>query len=147
MADWDRFDFAFECPASVKSEKLRAGYQSVYAEVRAECVAYDLPAGFVMRAATMLDWFIKHQQTKDVAYGEDGGYAHPGQEKDALVALQSITRDYDDLLIKSRPKEPRGVAPEAVRDALVMVLRRIEDPDMRVKLQMQFVNELEKIGL
>jgi len=147
MADWDRFDFAFECPSSVKNARLKEGYQSAYAEVRGECQLYDLPAGFIMRAAMMLDLFVKHQQTKSIAYGEDGAYAHPGQEKDALAALQSITRDYDELLIKSRPKEPHGVPPEAVRDALVMVLRRIEDPDLRTRLQMQFVSELEKIGL
>lgn len=147
MANWDKFDFAFECPSSIKSEELRAGYQAVYAEVRGECEAYDLPAGFVMRAATMIDWFIKHQQTKNVTYGETGAYANPAQEKDALMALQGITKDYDDLLLKSRPKETRGVSPEAVRDALVMVLRRVQDPDTRQRLQMEFLVEFEKIGL
>lgn len=147
MADWDKFDFAFECPASIKDDKLREGYQAVYAEVRAECEAYDLPAGFIMRAATMIDWFIRHQQTKGLAYGAEGGYAHPAQEKDALVALQAITRDYDDLLIKSRPKEPRGVPAEAVRDALVIVLRRVQDPELRMRLQQEFLVEFEKLGL
>lgn len=147
MANWDRFDSAFECPDSVKNDKIRELYQGAYAEVRSECQNLDLSVGFIMRASLMLDAFIKHQQTKRSPYGEDGGYSHPGQEKDALVALQAIIKDYDDLLIKSRPKEPRGVSPEAVRDALVMVLRRIEDQDLRVKLQMQFVSEMEKIGL
>lgn len=147
MADWDKFDFAFNCPESVKDEKLRAGYQAVYAEVRGECEQYDLPSGFVMRAATMLDWFIKHQQTKGLTYGTDGAYANPAQEKDALLALQGITKDYDDLLLKSRPKEMRGVSPEAVRDALVMVLRRVQDPDIRMRLQQEFLVEFEKIGL
>lgn len=147
MASWDQFDFAFNCPESVKDPKLREGYQGVYAEVRTECEIHDLPAGFIMRAATMIDWFIKHQQTKGVTYGDVGGYANPAQEKDALMALQAITRDYDDLLIKSRPKEPRGVSPEAVRDALVVVLRRIPDAEERMKLQLMFANEFEKIGL
>jgi hypothetical protein len=148
MANWDRFDFAFNCPDSIKDKKLREGYQSSYAEVRAECEQFDMPVGFIMRAASMLDLFIKHQQTKSVGYGDDGGYANPAQEKDAINALQTIARDYDELLLKSRPKDgPRGVAPEAVRDALVMVLRRVEDQELRTRLQMQFLSEFEKIGL
>lgn len=147
MSKWDRFDFAFECPKSIRTKALREGYQAAYAEVRAECEQFDMPVGFIMRAASMIDLFIKHQQTKSKEYGDDGGYLSPAQEKDAINALQAIARDYDELLLKSRPKESKGVSPEAVRDALVMVLRRIDDQDMRVRLQMQFVSELEKIGL
>ena len=147
---WDRFDFAFNCPASVQSEPLREGYQAAYAEVRAEAENLDMPVGFIIRAASMLDLFIKHQQTKSVGYGDDGGYLSPAQEKDAINSLQAIARDYDELLLKSRPKEAPvkpGVPEEAVRDALVAVLRRVEDPDLRQKLQMQFVAEFDKLGV
>ncbi len=149
MSKWDQFDFAFNCPTVVTDETLRQGYQAAYAQVRAECDALDLPVGFIIRSSTMLDLFIKHQQTKSVGYGDDGGYANPAQEKDAINALQAIARDYDELLIKSRPKEPvlKGVPEDAIRDALVAVLRRIDDPELRVKLQMQFVHEFEKLGV
>lgn len=147
---WDRFDFAFNCPESVRDGKLREGYQAAYAEVRSECENLDMPVGFIIRASSMLDLFIKHQQTKSVGYGDDGGYLSPAQEKDAINSLQAIARDYDELLIKSRPKtpdQPAGVPEQAVKDALVAVLRRVEDPDLRQKLQMQFVAEFDKIGV
>lgn len=149
MSKWDQFDFAFECPSSVTNEKLREGYQNAYVEVRGECEGLDLPVGFIIRASSMLDLFIKHQQNKSVGYGDDGGYLSPAQEKDAINSLQAIARDYDELLIKSRPKEPvfKGVPEDAIREALVAVLRRVDDPELRVKLQMQFVHEFEKLGV
>lgn len=150
MSKWDQFDFAFNCPSSVTDESLRMGYQHAYAEVRAECEGLDLPVGFIIRASSMLDLFIKHQQNKGKGYGEDSGYLSPAQEKDAINALQAIAKDYDELLIKSRPKDlaaAKGVPEEAIREALVAVLRRIDDPEQRVKLQMQFVHEFEKLGV
>lgn len=149
MSKWDQFDFAFNCPASITDETLREGYQKAYAEVRLECEGASVPVGFIIRASSMLDLFIKHQQSKAKGYGDDGGYATPGQEKDAINSLQAIARDYDELLLKYLPKEkPQvGVPETAVRDALVAVLRRIEDPDLRQKLQMQFVAEFDKIGV
>jgi hypothetical protein len=117
--------------------------------VRLECEGADVPVGFIIRASSMLDLFIKHQQTKAMGYGEDGAYFSPAQEKDAINSLQAIARDYDELLLKYRPKDkPQvGVSEVAVRDALVSVLRRIEDPDLRQRLQMQFVAEFDKIGV
>lgn len=146
---WDRFDFAFNCPPSVTKKVLKDGYQAAYAEVRSECEAMDLPVGFIIRASTMLDLFVKHQQTKGVTYGEDGGYANPSQEKDAINALQSIARDYDELLLRVKPKDQtmKGVPPELVKEALVAVLRKVKDPDVRQMLQMQFVGEFDKLGI
>lgn len=149
MSKWDRFDFAFECPKSIEDAKLREGYQAAYAEVRTECEDLAMPVGFIIRAASMLDLFIKHQQTKGKGYGDDGGYLSPAQEKDAINSLQAIARDYDELLLKSRPRTPeaKGVPEQAVKDALVAVLRRVDDPELRQRLQMQFVSEFDKIGI
>lgn len=150
MANWDNFDFAFTCPESVTDDALRVGYEKMLAEVRKESENHELSVGQIIRAETMIKWYIKHQQTSKYHYGEDHGYQHPGQEKDAMLALQGVTRDYDEILLKARSKAPvvqQGVPEEAVREALVTVLRSVEDPALRRALQARFVSEFEKLGV
>jgi hypothetical protein len=142
MADWDKFDALFSCPASVTDQDLRTGYQEFYVTARAECEGLDMSAAQIMRTSIMLNWFFKHQQTSRLGYAEKNGYQHPGQEKDAILAWEQIARTWDDVRLKSRPKATGGLTPETVRDIFLAVLGEVSEPGLRAALQDRFVEAL-----
>jgi hypothetical protein len=142
-ADWDKFDALFTCPASVTDSDLRTGYQEFYVTARRECEGLDMSAAQIMRTSVMLNWFFKHQQTSRKGYGEDDGYQHPGQEKDAILAWEQIAKTWDDVRLKSRPKAVEGLTAEQVRDIFLRVLGGVEEPGLRAALQDRFVEALQ----
>jgi len=141
-ADWDKFDGLFTCPQSVVDKDLRSGYEEFYATARAECEDRVMSSAQIMRTSVMLNWFFKHQQTSLRGYGRDEGYQHPGQEKDAILAWEQIAKTWDDVRLKSRPVEAGGLQPEKVRDVFLVVLREVDDPELRAVLQDKFVEAL-----
>lgn len=143
--DWDKFDSLFSCPDSVTDNDLRQGYQAFYATARRECEGLDMSAAQVMRTSVMLNWFFKHQQTSRKGYGTDDGYQHPGQEKDAILAWEAIAKTWDDVRIKSKPRETGGMSPQQVRDVFLLVLSQVDDAAMRAELQDKFIEALSSI--
>jgi hypothetical protein len=141
-ANWDKFDALFTCPASVTDADLRTGYQEFYVTARRECEGLDMSAAQIMRTSVMLNWFFKHQQTSRKGYGHDEGYQHPGQEKDAILAWEQIAKTWDDVRLKSRPRQDGGLAPEQVRDIFLSVLGAVDEPGLRAVLQDKFVEAL-----
>jgi hypothetical protein len=139
---WDKYDALFHCPDSVTDEDLRTGYQAFYATCRRECEGLDLSAAQVMRTSILLGWFFKHQQTSRKGYGEDDGYQHPGQEKDAILAWEAIAKTWDDVRLKSKRNEQSGLSPEKVRDVVLAVLGEVPDGQLRAVLQDKFVEVL-----
>lgn len=140
-ADWAKFDNLFRCPDSVTDEDLRVAYEELYAVAKRECEGLDLSAAQIMRTSVMLGWYFKHQQTSRVPYGEKTGYAHPSQEKDALLAWESIARSWDEVRRKAQPAAG-GMSPEKVRDIFVAVLGQVDDAGLRAVLQDAFVEAL-----
>jgi hypothetical protein len=141
-ADWTKFDNLFTCPASVTDDDLKISYEELYATAKRECEGLDLSSAQIMRTSVMLGWYFKHQQTSRVAYGDKGGYQHPGQEKDALLAWESIARSWDEVRRKAQPVAGGGLTPEVVRDIFVHVLGQVEDAGLRARLQDSFVEAL-----
>jgi hypothetical protein len=142
-ADWDKFDGLFTCPESVRDPDLRRSYDEFYVTARRECEGRDMSAAQIMRTSVMLGWFFKHQQTSRKGYGTDDGYQHPGQEKDAILAWEQIAKTWDDVRLKTRPQETGGLAPEKIRDVFLLVLREVDDPELRAALQDKFVEALQ----
>jgi hypothetical protein len=140
--DWAKFDGLFTCPASVTDPDLRSGYEEFYATAHRECEGLDMSAAQIMRTSVLLGWFFKHQQTSRKGYGTDDGYQHPGQEKDAILAWEQIARTWDDVRLKSRPRETGGMTPEQVRDVFLRVLGEVDDRALRAVLQDKFVEAL-----
>jgi hypothetical protein len=140
--DWDKYDSLFTCPDSVTDEDLRDGYQAFYATARAECLGLDMSAAQVMRTSVMLNWFFKHQQTSRKGYGDEDGYVHPGQEKDAILAWEAIAKTWDDVRLKSKSREASGLPPEKIRDLVLAVLNEVPDGALRAALQDKFVEAL-----
>lgn len=141
-ADWDKIDGLFSCPGTVTDDDLRRGYEEFYATIRRECEGLDMSAAQIMRTSVLLGWYFKHQQTSRHGYGTDDGYAHPGQEKDALLAWEAIARTWDDVRSKSRPQATGGLTPEQVRDVFLRVLGEVDDKGLRAMLQDKFVEAL-----
>lgn len=145
MADWDKFDALFTCPASVTDADLRTGYEEFYATAKAECEGLEMSSAQIMRTSVMLNWFFKHQQTSRTGYGDKAGYQHPGQEKDAILAWEQVAKTWDDQRLKAQARAavaPSGMSPEQVRDVFVSVLGEIDDPALRAVLQDRFVEAL-----
>jgi hypothetical protein len=142
-ADWAKFDALFTCPASVTDTDLRTGYEEFYATAKRECEGLDMSAAQIMRTSILLGWYFKHQQTSRKGYGEDDGYQHPGQEKDAILAWEQIAKTWDDVRLKARPRETGGLTPEQVRDIFLRVLGAVEEPGLRAALQDRFVEALQ----
>jgi hypothetical protein len=140
--NWDKFDSLFTCPASVTDDDLRTGYQEFYVTARKECEGLDMSAAQIMRTSVMLNWFFKHQATSRKGYGEDDGYQHPGQEKDAILAWEQIAKTWDDVRLKSRPRGEGGLPPEKVRDIFLAVLSAVPEAGLRAILQDKFVDAL-----
>lgn len=141
-ANWDKFDALFTCPASVTDADLRTGYEEFYVTAKRECEGLDMSSAQIMRTSVMLGWFFKHQQTSRKGYGTDDGYQHPGQEKDAILAWEQIAKTWDDVRLKSRPRDGGGLAPERVRDVFLAVLGEVREPGLRAVLQDKFVEAL-----
>ena len=141
MTDWAKFDALFACPASVTDQDLRTGYEEFYVRAKAECEGLDMSSAQIMRTSIMLGWYFKHLQTSRLGYGDKGGYQHPGQEKDAILAWEQIARGWDDTRSKSRPRT-EGLAPQTVRDIFLAVLGEVDDPGLRALLQDKFVEAL-----
>lgn len=143
MADWDKFDYAFTCPSSVKDEDLRLGFEKALAELRRECAGSGMSTAMILRSSVMLGWHIKHMQTSRAPYKDDQGYQHPGQEKDAVLALTSVMKDHDDIRLRTRAKS--GLAPEQVRDVFLDVLAEVDDPRLRALLQDKLADALAAV--
>ena len=142
MSDWDKFDSLFACPSSVTDADLRTAYEQMYASAKRGSEGLDLSAAQIMRTSVMLGWYFKHQQTSRVPYGDKGGYQHPGQEKDALLAWEQIANHWDDVRRKAQPASAGGLSPQAVRDIFVTVLGQVGDSRLRAQLQDAFVEAL-----
>jgi hypothetical protein len=141
---WTKFDSLFACPSSVTDEDLRAAFAEMYAAAKKGCEGLDLSAAQIMRTSVMLGWYFKHQQTSRVTYGDKGGYVHPGQEKDAILAWEAVANHWDEVRRKAQPSSS-GLSPETVRDVFVSVLASVEDPALRAALQDRFVEELSVV--
>lgn len=144
MADWSKFDSLFACPSAVTDEDLRVAYEEMYADAKRGSEGLSLSVAQIMRTSVMLGWFFKHQQTSRVPYGDKGGYQHPGQEKDALLAWEQIAGHWDEVRRRAQPAAA-GMTPEKVRDIFVAVLAQVDDPAMRAVLQDSFVEALAAV--
>lgn len=138
---WDKFDSLFACPASVSDEDLKVAYEQMYLAAKRGCEGLDLSAAQIMRTSVMLGWYFKHQQTSRITYGDRGGYVHPGQEKDAILAWEAVANHWDEVRRKAQPATS-GMRPEQVRDIFLAVLGKVDDPQLRAELQDCFVEAL-----
>ncbi len=126
---WSDLDELFSCPASISDDKIRALYEALYARVKRELDAVELSTGQVIQASLMIGWTSKHLQTSRKVYGEKAGYQHAGQEKDAIMALEALLRDWNDTMLKARSQRDRahgaGVPVEVLQGVLAQALSKL----------------------
>lgn len=134
--DWTDLDELFTCPASVTDQKLRDLYQSLYDRVRRELETVELSTAQLIQGSLMMGWTVKHLQTSRKKYQSADGYQHPGQEKDAILALEGILRDWNDTMHKARVHRDRtrqGVPVEVIQQVLAQALSKLP-PDDRIPI-------------
>lgn len=127
--DWSDLDTLFSCPDSVTDEKLRELYEVLVARLRTEMTTIEPNTGQLIQASLMTGWAVKHMSTSKAVYGEKSGYQHPGQEKDAILALEAIIRDWNDNLLKSRIARDRvtqGIPVKVVQEVLAGALSGLD---------------------
>jgi hypothetical protein len=126
--DWSDLDELYTCPASVEDAKLRKLYEALYARLQRELEAVDLTTGQLIQGSLMLGWTTKHLRAARLPYGQDQGYSTSSNEKEAIVALENILRDWNDTLLKARAQRDRnrpGVPVEVLQEVLASVLGRL----------------------
>ena len=149
MADWDQFDYAFQCPRGMDDD-LAVGYEKMLAQYRAECAGLNMSASAILRVATLASQYIRHLNNSRRPYGNTDGYSNPAMEKNAWLAWLNAAKEHDEYVTRARSKVREGgnlVPAEAVSDMVVGVLGRINDPLMRSRLQDEFVDAMEKAGI
>jgi hypothetical protein len=146
--DWSDLDFAFARPESVTDKDLVTGYESLLKRLRDEAEGLDISTAQILRGSIVIGWFVKHQQTSRRLYGDPGAYAHPGQEKDAIMSWREVAKDWDEVLRKAKAAlaAVNGIPVEAVQAAIIGVLEKV-DEETRVVLQAEFADAFEKLGV
>lgn len=146
--DWSDLDFAFARPESVTDKDLVTGYESLLSRLRAEAEGLDISTAQILRGSIVIGWFVKHQQTSRKLYGDAGAYAHPGQEKDAIMSWREVAKDWDEVLRRAKQAlaASNGVPVDQVKAAIISVLEKV-DEDSRVILQAEFADAFEKLGV
>jgi hypothetical protein len=146
--DWSDLDFAFARPESVTDQDLITGYEALLKRLRDEAEGLDISTAQILRGSIVIGWFVKHQQTSRKLYGDQGAYAHPGQEKDAIMSWREVARDWDEVLRRAKQAlaTTNGIPVEAVKQAIIGVLEKV-DEDARIILQAEFADAFEKLGV
>lgn len=146
MAEWSDLDELFVCPESVTDQKLRELYQALYARIVRELDMVEISTAQAIQGSLMISWTVKHMHTSRKAYANVEGYAHPGQEKDAIMALESILRDWNDIMHKARVHRDRsrtGVPVEVLQDVLKNALASVPT-DIRVPIVSHIASALSE---
>lgn len=139
MEDWSDLDELFSCPASVTDPKLKQLYEALYARLKKELESIgfaQVSTAQLIQGSLMTGWTVKHLQTSRKQYQDKQGYQHPGQEKDAVMSLESILRDWNDVMLKARAlhdKTPQGIPVEVVQEALAGALSSL-DQEVRIPI-------------
>jgi hypothetical protein len=125
---WDDLDELFSCPAVITDQKLRDLYQALYARVTNELETVELSTAQLIQGSLMMGWTVKHLNTSRKKYQAADGYRDPGQEKDAIMALEGILRDWNDTMHKARVHRDRtrvGVPVEVIQEVLAQALSKL----------------------
>lgn len=104
----------------------------------------------LLRAERLLHWFLRCKQNEKVRYGEAGGYTSPGQEKDVNAFVQSLLRDWDDVIIRSKPTGRDEVlsVERKFKEIFVQIIAATEMPgEVRNELAERFSRTVVAAGL
>ncbi len=150
MADLTGLDWLFVCPAEITDPELKAGWEALRLKLELELANMPVTTTALLRAERLLHWFLRCKQNEMVSYGEPGGYTSPGQEKDVNVFVQGLLRDWDDVIIRSKPtgREEVLTVERKFKQIFVEVLAAVEMPkDVRNELSERFVRTVVAAGL
>lgn len=147
MADFTDLDWAFTCPASVTDQDLRDGYEVLTARFRAEGEHLPLNTAWQLMIERTNTAYVKVKQAERRQYGQVGGFASTGQEKDYNVYLNGLLHEVNDVLRKHHPNADREFILRQVRETMLSALGRIPDRSVRDNLTQLFAEAFEQAGL
>lgn len=146
MADFTDLDAAFTLPETVTDADLRSLFEVLVARCRAEASHLQMSTLQQLRIERIVTGYVRIKHAEKHPYGDKQGFQHPGQEKDANAAWQSIAKDFDDILAKSKPSDRAGIMAE-VKELIVNVLSTVEDSGVRTGLMHRFVETFDRAGI
>jgi hypothetical protein len=150
MADLTGLDWLFECPEEITDPDLRAGWETLRLKLQMELENMPVTTTALVRAERLLHWFLRCKQCETVGYGEQGGYSSPGQEKDVNAFVAQLLKDWDDVIIRSKPTGHEAVltVERKFKQIFVEVVSAVEMPgDVRNELAERFSRTVVSAGL
>lgn len=147
MADFTDLDWAFTCPASVKDQDLRDGYEVLTARFRGEGEHLPLNTAWQLLIERAVTACVKVKQAERKLYGAPGGFANAGQEKDYNSYYVSLLHEVNDVLRKHHPQADRQFVLGQVREVILSVMSGIPDKEVRDDLARRFAVAFEQMGL
>lgn len=147
MADFTDLDWAFTCPASVTDEDLRTGYEILTARFRREGEHLPLSTAWQLLIERTVTAYVKVKQAERRQYGQAGGFAHAGQEKDFNCYVQNMLHEVNEVLRRHYPTADRDLTLAQVKDVILEAMGGIPDPAVRDDLARRFAIAFEQHGL
>lgn len=103
MADFTGLDWAFRCPAEVTDPELRAGHSTLMLRLQMEIAQMPITTTAALRAERILYFYIRLKAAEKAGYGTEEGFESPAEEKDVNAFLKALLKDWDDVIIRSKP--------------------------------------------
>lgn len=142
----DDLDIAFELPSNVTDPKLRKLYEVLVVRMRRESA--HLPMNTVQQLLIERIAFnyivLRWKESKNP--GEDGSFQSPTQQKDYNTFWLSMTQEFNKQM-RSTDVEFRQQVFRTMSEVVAGVLKEIEDPTVRRKIQQRLADQLSREGL
>ncbi len=143
---YERLDGAFELPDTVEDPKLRALYEVIVHDMRAE--AAHLPMNTVQQLLIERICF-NYIVLKSKERGDLGGFSHSGVQKDYNTFWLSMTSEFNRLLGKSEPMNgaERKALLKEMQQIIVNTVQTVSDPRVRSGLLEKLAVAFDKAGI
>jgi hypothetical protein len=150
MADLQGLEWVFKCPAEVTDETIKAGFETLRLRLELELGNMPLTTTALLRAERLLSFYVRMKQAETAGYGEKGGFSSPNEEKQVNAMIQGMLRDWDDIVIRSRPtgKDEVLAVERKFKDIFVEVLQAVPmSEEVRNDLAFRFSRTVMAAGL
>jgi len=143
---YEELDGAFELPDVVDDPKLRALYEVIVHNMRAE--AAHLPMNTVQQLLIERIAF-NYVVLKSKERGELGGFQHSGVQKDYNTFWLTMTAEFNRLLGKAEPMKgaDRKALMKEMQQIIVSTVSTVADPRVRSDLLEKLATAFDKAGI
>jgi hypothetical protein len=103
MADFTGLEWAFQVPGEITDEEIKSGYQALRLRLEMEIAQMPITTTAAVRAERILSFYCRLKAAEKAGYGSDEGFGSPAEEKEVNMFLKALLKDWDDVIIRSKP--------------------------------------------